>query len=52
VKSEKNRQLDKNRLREIPNTWRNQTRVLDKTGSPIVPPLYPSLKDNADSRSN
>jgi hypothetical protein len=47
----KDQQLGKkNKLERDLNTWRNQTKTLNKIGNPIVPLQDLSLKDNANSR--
>jgi hypothetical protein len=40
----------KNKLERDLNTWRNQTKTLNKIGNPIVHLKDLSLKDNANSR--
>jgi hypothetical protein len=47
----KDQQLEKkNKLERDLNTWRNQTKTLNKIGNPIVHLKDLSLKDNVNSR--
>jgi hypothetical protein len=32
----KDQQLGKSKLKRVSNTWRNQSRILDKIGSPVI----------------